>query len=217
MVPALSRAPIRAVGLALLALATSGAGYAGPASAPARDLAAVTVPAQQFHGLQQAAAGTSSHGLLLRAPRLSRDASRRPAAARGPGWVLPVARGAYHLTARFGQCSPLWSSCHTGLDFAARSGTPIRAIAGGRVTEARYAGAYGNRTVVRLPGGTEVWYCHQTRFTARPGRRVVAGQTVGFVGATGNTTGPHLHVEVRPGGRHPVDPARALVRHGVRP
>jgi len=133
------------------------------------------------------------------------------------GWVLPVTRGVYHLTSRFGECSSLWAHCHTGLDFAAASGTPIHAVADGVVTETAYAGAYGNRTVMRLEDGTELWYCHQTAFATAPGRKVRAGQTIGYVGATGNTTGPHLHLEVRPGGGDPVDPFQALVVHGITP
>ena len=121
-------------------------------------------------------------------------------------WQLPVTRGAYHLTCGFGECSGLWSHCHTGLDFAAPSGTPILAVAGGTVTETGSAGAYGNRTIETLADGTEIWYCHQTAFAVRVGQTVSAGELIGGVGATGNTTGPHLHLEVRPGAGDPVDP-----------
>lgn len=132
-------------------------------------------------------------------------------------WQLPVAPGVYHLTSRFGACSALWSSCHTGLDFAAPEGTPLLAVAAGTVTEVGYAGAYGNRTIVTLQDGTEMWYCHQSTTTVGTGDRVVAGQVVGAVGSTGNTTGPHLHLEVRPRPDDPVDPHAALVSHGLRP
>ena len=132
-------------------------------------------------------------------------------------WRLPIAPGAYHLTAGFGECSSLWSHCHTGLDFAAPEGTPILSVANGVVTETGWAGAYGNRTVMTLEDGTELWYCHQSAFSVQPGDQVVGGQPIGLVGATGNTTGPHLHLEVRPGGGDPVDPEPALVVHGVTP
>lgn len=132
-------------------------------------------------------------------------------------WHLPVAPRAYHLTARFGQCSGLWSHCHTGLDFAAPSGTPIRAVAAGKVTEAGPAGAYGNRTVVTLDDGTQLWYCHQTTIEVTKGEQVRGGEPIGTVGATGNTTGPHLHLEVRPGPKHPIDPFAALLGHGLTP
>ena len=132
-------------------------------------------------------------------------------------WHLPIAKGTYHLTAGFGQCSSLWSHCHTGLDFAAPSGTPIVAVANGVITETAWAGAYGSRTVMTLEDGTELWYCHQTSFAVEPGEQVVGGQTIGFVGSTGNSTGPHMHLEVRPGGGDAVDPKQALIVHGLVP
>lgn len=132
-------------------------------------------------------------------------------------WQLPIPMGVYHLTSRFGECSVLWSHCHTGLDFAAPSGTPIHAVAGGTVTETGWGGAYGNRTEITLDDGTQLWYCHQTSINVSPGQRVEPGQFIGTVGATGNVTGPHLHLEVRPGGGDPVDPYAALVAHGVNP
>jgi murein DD-endopeptidase MepM/ murein hydrolase activator NlpD len=132
-------------------------------------------------------------------------------------WVLPVAAGAYHLTARFGEYSYLWSNMHTGLDFAADTGTPIMAVAGGTITEVGYSGAYGNRTIETLPDGTELWYCHQNEFGTSVGATVRPGQVIGYVGSTGNVTGPHLHLEVHPGGGDPVDPYTALQVHGLQP
>ncbi len=96
-------------------------------------------------------------------------------------------------------------------------GTPIHAIANGTVTEVGYSGAYGNRTIVTLEDGTEMWYCHQTSYSVTTGQDVRAGEVIGSVGSTGNTTGPHVHVEVRPGAGDPVDPFTALVAHGVHP
>jgi murein DD-endopeptidase MepM/ murein hydrolase activator NlpD len=130
-------------------------------------------------------------------------------------WQLPIPLSDFHLTAGFGQCSLLWAHCHTGLDFAAPSGTAIHAIASGVVTDVGYAGAYGNRTIVTLSDGTELWYCHQTSYAVSLGQHVSGGQVIGTVGSTGNVTGPHLHVEVRPGGGDPVDPYTALVAHGL--
>lgn len=130
-------------------------------------------------------------------------------------WVLPVA--GYHLTAGFGEYSGLWSHYHTGLDFAAPSGTPIVAIANGVVSSVGYDGAYGNKTVITLDDGTELWFCHQTSYTVDVGQEVRAGDLIGYVGSTGNVTGPHLHLEVRPGAGDPVDPYEALVVHGLQP
>ncbi len=132
-------------------------------------------------------------------------------------WQLPVSSGVYHLTSRFGECSGLWSHCHTGLDFAAPSGTPIHAIANGTVTSVGYDGSYGNKTVVTLEDGTELWYCHQTAYAVTTGQSVRAGEVIGSVGSTGNTTGPHVHIEVRPGAGDPVDPYAAMLAHGLQP
>jgi len=129
--------------------------------------------------------------------------------------VLPV-RG-YRLTGRFGEVSGLWRSVHTGLDFAAPIGTPIRAIGSGIVVSTGYDGAYGDKTVLRLHDGTELWFCHQSRALVVPGEHVVAGEVIGEIGDTGNTTGPHLHLEVHPHGGDPVDPYPWLVSEGLHP
>lgn len=129
-------------------------------------------------------------------------------------WVLPTV--GYHLTARFGQVG-LWSSVHTGLDFAAPTGNPIYAIANGVITEAGYDGAYGNKTVETLPDGTEIWYCHQTSIGVSVGDKVVQSEQIGTLGSTGHTTGPHVHIEVHPGGGDPVDPYPEFLLHGVTP
>ena len=132
-------------------------------------------------------------------------------------WQLPITAGTYQLTARFGECSSHWAHCHTGLDFAAPTGTPIHAVANGTISQTGWAGPYGNRTVMTLKDGTELWYAHQSAIGVKPGQGVVAGQVIGQVGATGNVTGPHVHLEVRPGAGDPVDPYAALIAHGLKP
>lgn len=128
-------------------------------------------------------------------------------------WVVPVT--GYHLTARFGQASGLWARRHTGLDFAGPSGTTIVSVAAGTVVSTGYEGAYGNRTIVRLLDGTEVWYCHQSRIAVSPGQQVRPGEVIGYTGSTGNVTGPHLHFEVHPGGGAAVDPEPVFRDHSV--
>ncbi|WP_308188326.1 M23 family metallopeptidase [Nocardioides sp. R-C-SC26] len=129
-------------------------------------------------------------------------------------WILPLTPSI--ITATFGQYG-LWSSYHTGLDFNGENGDPIHSIAPGTVTFTGYDGAYGNKTVVTLEDGTELWYCHQTSIGVSVGDSVSQGEVIGTVGSTGNVTGSHLHVEVRPGGGDPVDPYAAFVVHGVTP
>lgn len=98
---------------------------------------------------------------------------------------------------------------HSGVDFAAPAGTPVRAAAAGTVTFAGQRGGYGNLVVVRHGDGTETWYAHQRDLGVRAGERVEVGAVLGTVGSTGRSTGPHLHLEVRRDGV-PVDPLPLL-------
>ena len=129
-------------------------------------------------------------------------------------WVLPLSPSV--TTAEYGDYG-LWASYHTGLDFNGYEGQSIVAVANGVVTSAGYDGSYGNKTVVTLEDGTEIWYCHQSSFSVSEGQEVRAGEVIGAVGSTGNVTGSHLHLEVRPGGGDPVDPYAAFVVHGITP
>lgn len=129
-----------------------------------------------------------------------------------PKQVLPLT--GYNLTATFGAYG-YWSSSHTGLDFAAPYGSTIRSITSGTVVSVEYDGSYGLKTVIEAPDGTHYWYCHQAETFVAVGQTVRPGQAIGAVGLTGNTTGAHLHLEVRPGGGDPVDPYAALARMGL--
>ncbi|WP_030775698.1 M23 family metallopeptidase [Streptomyces sp. NRRL F-2664] len=138
-------------------------------------------------------------------------AQERPAAAAG-SWSLPTS--AYTLTSHYGVAGSMWSSGHhTGLDFAAPTGTPVKAVGAGKITSAGWSGAYGYRIVLELQDGTEVWYCHLSSMSVTSGA-VGAGDTIGRVGATGNVTGPHLHLEVRKGGST-MDPLAWLESKGL--
>ncbi|MFA7767969.1 M23 family metallopeptidase [Streptomyces sp. NRRL S-448] len=117
-----------------------------------------------------------------------------------PAGSYSLPTSAYTLTSHYGDSGSMWSSGHhTGLDFAAPTGTPVKAVAAGKITSAGWSGAYGYRIVLELPDGTEIWYCHLSSMSVTSGA-VGAGETIGRVGATGNVTGPHLHLEVRKGG-----------------
>lgn len=129
-------------------------------------------------------------------------------------YALPTS--AYTLTSHYGDAGSMWSSgYHTGLDFAAPTGTPVKAVAGGKITSAGWSGAYGYRIVLELADGTEIWYCHLSSMSVTSGA-VGAGDTIGRVGATGNVTGPHLHLEVRKGGST-MDPLAWLTSKGLNP
>ena len=129
--------------------------------------------------------------------------------------VLPLA--SYRVSAGFGLTGPLWEAEHGGQDFGAALGDQIVAVSAGAVTEVAYSGAYGLRTIVTLPDGTEIWYCHQTDVSVHTGQQVDVADPVGTVGSTGNSTGPHLHLEVRPAGGSPVDPMDWLRATGLTP
>ncbi|WP_230195318.1 M23 family metallopeptidase [Streptomyces coriariae] len=132
-------------------------------------------------------------------------------------YTLPTS--SYTITSTFGQAGSLWSSgYHTGLDFAAPTGTLIKAVHSGTITEAGWAGSYGYRTILTLDDGTELWFCHQSSISVSVGQKVATGDVIGRVGATGNVTGAHLHLEVHPGGSaEGIDPAAWLRDKGLNP
>ncbi|MFJ9563685.1 M23 family metallopeptidase [Streptomyces fuscichromogenes] len=138
-------------------------------------------------------------------------------AALAKQYTLPVV--SYTITGTFGQAGSMWSSgYHTGLDFAAPTGTLIKAVHSGTVTEAGWAGSYGYRTIITLDDGTELWFCHQSSIGVKVGQKVSTGDVIGRVGATGNVTGPHLHLEVHPGGQATaIDPMTWLRGKGLNP
>jgi murein DD-endopeptidase MepM/ murein hydrolase activator NlpD len=86
---------------------------------------------------------------------------------------------------------------HTGVDLAAPNGTPIVAADGGQVLQASYSGGYGNSVLIYHGGGFATFYGHMSGFAVGEGQMVKRGQVIGYVGATGLATGPHLHFEVR--------------------
>nr|WP_258052822.1 M23 family metallopeptidase [Streptomyces sp. Ru73] len=149
------------------------------------------------------------------------EAARKKAAAEraaklaelAKSYTLPVS--SFTLTATFGQAGDRWAADHTGLDFAAPTGTPAKAVHSGTITQAGWAGSYGYRIVVTLDDGTELWYCHLSSMVKTSGK-VNTGDVIGRVGATGNVTGPHLHLEVRPSPDSPIDPMPWLRDHGLK-
>lgn len=148
------------------------------------------------------------------------DAAGQNVQVASAGWTLPLSPGSYTLTSGYGpRRNPTGPAggLHTGLDFAAPEGTPVRAAAAGAVTLAGAAGGYGNLVIVKA-GPVETYYAHQVAGSIHvaPGDQVEAGQVIGAVGTTGNSTGPHLHFEVRVNGRS-TDPQLFLRQYGVDP
>ena len=113
------------------------------------------------------------------------------------------------ITSRYGESSRLRKSTHTGLDISATTGTDIKAVASGTVTCAKYSGSYGNLVKIDHGNGVETWYGHTSKMYVKVGQEVKAGDVIAAVGSTGNSTGPHLHLEIRINGTH-VNPQKYL-------
>ena len=111
------------------------------------------------------------------------------------------------ITSRYGVSSRIRKSTHTGLDIATSSGTPIKVMAEGTVTCASYQGSYGNLVKINHGNGVETWYGHTSKMYVKVGQKVNAGDVIASVGSTGNSTGPHLHLEIRLNGNH-VNPQK---------
>ncbi len=104
------------------------------------------------------------------------------------------------ITSRFGARSGIRSSAHTGLDISAPTGTPIKATASGTVTFSGRKGSYGYMVVISHGNGIQTYYAHCSQLYVTTGQTVSQGETIASVGSTGNSTGPHLHLEVRVNG-----------------
>ncbi|WP_030243727.1 LysM peptidoglycan-binding domain-containing M23 family metallopeptidase [Streptomyces sp. NRRL S-350] len=132
------------------------------------------------------------------------------------GYVAPLANP--KLGEAYGVAGSMWASGHhTGQDFIAATGTPLRAIANGVVVKAGNGGAYGNEVEIKLADGKYAQYAHLSSIGVKIGQTVTVGQQIGLSGATGNVTGPHLHFEIRTGPEYgsDIDPVAYLRAHGV--
>ncbi|MET7404488.1 M23 family metallopeptidase [Streptomyces parvulus] len=131
-----------------------------------------------------------------------------------PKFALPVAQ--HGLSAYYGQAGINWMSVHSGIDFPVSYGTSVMAATDGTV-RTQYNSAYGNMMIVTAKDGTETWYCHLSSYQVPSGTSVKAGDAIAFSGNSGNSTGPHLHFEVRPSGGSAIDPLSWLRSHGLNP
>ncbi|NEW74462.1 M23 family metallopeptidase [Streptomyces rhizosphaericus] len=168
-------------------------------------------------------------GTAASAPSVSQAAAQAPAPkapAKAPAkaanaWETPVDK--YAIGAAFGLAGNLWSHNHSGQDFVVPTGTPVHAAHGGVVVKAGPNGggdgpAYGNAIVIKHDNATYSQYAHLSRIDVRIGQSVSTGQQIGLSGSTGNSTGPHLHFEIRttPNYGSAVEPLKFLRDHGVK-
>ncbi|MFE0134436.1 M23 family metallopeptidase [Streptomyces sp. NPDC059037] len=130
-----------------------------------------------------------------------------------PKFALPVKQQG--LSAYYGQAGINWMSAHSGIDFPVSYGTEVMAATDGTVST-KWNSAYGNMAIVTAKDGTETWYCHLSTHKISSGP-VKAGDVIAFSGNSGNSTGPHLHFEVRPGGGSAIDPLPWLRSHDLDP
>ncbi|MEV8534907.1 M23 family metallopeptidase [Streptomyces sp. NPDC051211] len=180
----------------------------------AAERAAAEAAAQEAKAKQEAARKAAEAAARAKAEAEAKAKAEAERLAKlAASYSLPTS--AYTLTSHYGDSGSMWSSGqHTGLDFAAPTGTPVKAVHGGKVTSAGWSGAYGYRIVLELEDGTEIWYCHLSSMAVTSGS-VGTGDTIGRVGATGNVTGAHLHLEVRTAGGSTMDPLAWLESKGL--
>ncbi|MET9675519.1 transglycosylase family protein [Streptomyces sp. NPDC006482] len=152
------------------------------------------------------------------APKQSSRPAPKPKPTATPDeerYSAPIAGG---IGTRYGTRGSSWSSgYHTGVDFPVPTGTSVKAVADARVVSAGWGGAYGYQIVLRHDDGRYSQYAHLSALTVREGQRVQGGQRIGRSGSTGNSTGPHLHFEVRTGAGYgsDIDPLAYLRARGV--
>ncbi|MFJ6782565.1 transglycosylase family protein [Streptomyces yangpuensis] len=141
------------------------------------------------------------------------SAQQKPAAG---GFSAPVDAA---LGTAYRVSGSSWSSgYHTGVDFPVATGTTVKSVGPGQVVSAGWAGAYGYQVIIRHTDGRYSQYAHLSALGVKSGQEVSGGQRIGRSGSTGNSTGPHLHFEIRtgPGYGSDIDPLKYLRGHGVR-
>ncbi|MGW8886507.1 M23 family metallopeptidase [Streptomyces sp. NPDC055749] len=197
----------------------SGSAKAAPSKAAAPKAAAPKAAAPEAAPVKAAEpkADTSSDSAPAESTA-STDAGASTGASEGnsSGWSAPL--DSPSVTTPYRASGSMWSSgYHTGADFQAASGTSVRAIGPGTVVSAGWSGSYGNEVVIKHDDGMYSQYAHQTSLDVSVGETVTGGQQIGLSGSTGNSSGPHLHFEVRTGPSYgsDVDPVSYLRQHGV--
>ena len=148
-------------------------------------------------------ASTSGGGGTTSDSGSTSDSGNTSSAPSSSGFAWPLCAP---VTSEYG---PRWGRMHRGIDQGASTGTPIGASKAGTVIFAGWQGGYGNLTLIDHHDGVVTAYAHQSRFAVNSGASVSQGQTIGYVGNTGNSTGPHLHFETRVNGRA-VNPRQYL-------
>ena len=185
----------------------------------ASDVETVSELAQRRQDAQmQTAALQGRAEAQARAARAAKRKAEAAAAAKAKAereakkWVRPIQAG--HVTSLYGY---RWGRHHDGVDYAAPTGTPLYAMSRGTVISSGWNGGLGQKVAIQFWDGSVAWYGHMSRIDVYAGQTVMPGQMVGAVGNTGNSTGPHLHLEIQaaPTGDNPLNPVPWLAQHGL--
>ncbi|MGV9914970.1 M23 family metallopeptidase [Streptomyces tendae] len=211
-----TRAAVMAAGLgASVALGAGVAAATGTTAASSTNAAASAVEAQAA-AQAKAAKAEKAAASAKKSTTAKKTATKKKAAS----WVDPVKK--YELSASFAQNGGMWAHKHSGQDFAVPIGTNVVATHGGTVVKAGGNGAgdgpaYGNAIVIKHGNGTYSQYAHLSKINVKIGQIVKTGQSIAKSGNTGNSSGPHLHFEIRttPNYGSAVDPVSFLRGKGV--
>ena len=194
----------------------SALGMGGPEPLPANVVAEVPMNGRTT----LSAAAARGRVADIQATRAARARQIALVEASRPKWVLPLPKGTFRVSSCY---EPRWGTFHYGVDMAAPARTPFYAAGDGIVLEAGPMRGYGNVIMIEHPDGTVTVYGHEEKLFVEKGERVKAGQLIGLVGNEGQSTGYHLHFEVRGGNQNgakqdPIDwlAGRGLVLTGCR-
>lgn len=197
--------------LGLMTLRGTAASQHGPVVEAVQDQVAEAMADRSAVAERRREAALSQAALVGRAEqRAARTKEREAAIAAAHRWILPLQGG--HITSYFGW---RWGRLHAGIDFGASTGTPLMAMSSGTVVFAGWESGYGYKVEIQYWDGTVSWYGHMSQITAVVGQQVAPGDQVGLVGSTGHSTGPHLHLEIHPGGGAAIDPYPWLTQHAL--
>lgn len=209
-----TRASVLAAGLGV-----SAAMGAGVAMAAGNDAPSIALDGLASDVRSSVAAQADAQKKAAEAEQQEAEKAKKAAEEKARSWVKPV--DDYQLGMTFGLAGKHWSHNHSGQDFVVPSGTAVHAVHGGTVVKAGPNGggdgpAYGNAIVIKHDSGTYTQYAHLTSTEVKPGQKVETGQEIAKSGSTGNSTGPHLHFEVRTGPNYGsgVEPTAFLKARG---
>ncbi|MGY3203236.1 M23 family metallopeptidase [Streptomyces sp. TE5632] len=220
-----TRAAVLAAGVGVSAVA--GVGIAAAANNTAATATTATTSASatavQAQAAAQAKAAQTKAVEAKKAAETKKAAEVKKAAQpakKAASWVSPVKN--YTISASYAQAGGMWQSAHSGQDYAVPNGTEVVATHGGTVVKAGGNGAgdgpaYGNAVVINHGNGAYSQYAHLSQVHVQPGQVVKTGQKIALSGNTGNSSGPHLHFEVRtsPNYGSAIDPVKFLSGKGV--